>query len=379
MDEGPENDFNAPENDDEGRRNFCYIAISVFIHLVFAWQMKFTVSDNCINSLLYIVKYLLTMMQFVFGMTEFCNMVEVFPETMHKARHFLDFQKDEFVKFVVCPKCHKLYTYDQAQIIVHGKKQSKLCDFVQYPNHPHVRMRSPCGATLMKVIVNKDGNNQSLYPYKTYCYQSLKISLQRLLQRQDVRKALARNIVQNEGAYFDIYDGRVWKQFKDPNGQQYFKDRRNLAGMFNIDWFQPFEGSEHSLGAMYLVLLNLPREMRFKKENILLVGLIPGPHEPELNVNTYLTPFVTELLQFWKGVRLYEDNDLTLYRFVLLCISSDPPATRKCCGFLSYNAKKGIFFSFKSKFLNLHKTLKNNLYTWVFCIIYASKEESFSG
>ena len=146
--------------------------------------------------------------------------------------------------------------------------------------------------------------------------------------------------------------------FKDPNGQQYFKDRRNLAGIFNIDWFQPFEGSEHSLGAMYLVLLNLPREMRFKKENILLVGLIPGPHEPELNVNTYLTPFVNELLQFWKGVHLYEDNDLTLYRFVLLCISSDLPATRKCCGFLSYNAKKGIFFSFKSKFLNLHKTLK---------------------
>lgn len=40
---------------------------------------------------------------------------------------------------------------------------------------------------------------------------------------------------------------------------------------------------------------------------------------------------------------MYEDNDLALYRFVLLCISSDLPATRKCCGFLSYNAKKGKF------------------------------------
>ena len=164
-----------------------------------------------------------------------------------------------FVKFVVCQNCHKLYTYDQAQIVVHGKKQSKLCDFVQYSNHPQVRMRSPRGATLMKVVVSKDGNKQSLYPFRTYCYQSLKISLQRLLQRQDVRKALARNIIQHEGAYFDIYDGKVWRQFKDPHGHLYFNDRRNLAGMFNIDWFQPFEGSEHSLGAMYMVLLNLQK------------------------------------------------------------------------------------------------------------------------
>lgn len=276
MDDEPDNDFIDAENNDKGRKTFCYTAISVFIHLVFAWQMKFTVSDNCLNSLLYIIKYILTLMQFVFGMAEFCSMVEAFPETLHKARRFLDFQGDRFIKFVVCPKCHKLYTFEQAQVLLQGKKQSKLCDFVKYPNHSHARMRSPCGATLMKVVVSKDGNKQSLYPFKTYCYQSLKISLQRLLQRQDVRKALGRSIGRHKEAFFDIYDGRVWQQFKDPHGELYFVDKRNLAGMFNIDWFQPFEGSQHSLGAMYMVLLNLPREMRFKKENVLLVGLIPG-------------------------------------------------------------------------------------------------------
>ena len=31
---------------------------------------------------------------------------------------------------------------------------------------------------------------------------------------------------------------------------------------------------------MYLTILNLPRKIRFKQENVLLIGLIPGPKEP---------------------------------------------------------------------------------------------------
>ena len=37
---------------------------------------------------------------------------------------------------------------------------------------------------------------------------------------------------------------------------------------------------------------------------MLLVGIIPGPHEPSLNINSYLTPFVLELKEFYEGVLL---------------------------------------------------------------------------
>ena len=92
-----------------------------------------------------------------------------------------------------------------------------------------------------------------------------------------------------------------------------------------------------------MVLLNLPREIRFKRENVILIGIIPGPKEPELVINTYLKPLVDELLTLWNGVYLKKCNDSVFYRFALVCISSDLPATRKCCGFLSYNALRGIF------------------------------------
>ena len=305
--------------------------------------MKFHTSDACFDTILHIIGYLLTMARLFFGQN-FGEFVDMFPTTIFKTRKFAGLNTDEFVKFVVCPKCHKLYTYDQAMTVVDGRKETNTCDFVRFPNHIHERMRTPCGASLMKVVVSTNGSKQWLYPYKIYAYQSLKVSLQRLLQRQEILSAISKGTSSCEGGYFDIYDGEAWQQLKDSNGEFYFGKKRNLAGIFNIDWFQPFESSEHSVGALYLVLLNLPREMRFKKENVILVGIIPGPKEPDLNVNTYLQPLVNELMSFWKGIYLYENSDLTLYRFIVLCIASDLPATRKCCGFLSYNALKGMSF-----------------------------------
>lgn len=38
--------------------------------------------------------------------------------------------------------------------------------------------------------------------------------------------------------------------------------------MLNLDWFQPFE---HTVGVLYITVLNLPRH-----ENVLLIGIIPA-------------------------------------------------------------------------------------------------------
>lgn len=65
--------------------------------------------------------------------------------------------------------------------------------------------------------------------------------------------------------------------------------------MLNCDGFQPFKHTQYSVGVLYLVLLNLPRSLRFKPENVIIVGIIPGPSEPKLTINSYLKPFVKEL------------------------------------------------------------------------------------
>ena len=90
---------------------------------------------------------------------------------------------------------------------------------------------------------------------------------------------------------------------------------------------------------MYIVILNLPRDERFKEENLILVGLIPGPKEPKLHMNSFLEHLVDDLQQLWNGIVV---EGLTL-RAALLCLASDIPASRKCGGFVGHGALRGTF------------------------------------
>ena len=73
----------------------------------------------------------------------------------------------------------------------------------------------------------------------------------------------------------DVYDGAVWREFKDDSGSQFTESPYNLMLFLNVDWFQPFTHLTYSVGALYLTVQNLPRTERFKFENSILVALIP--------------------------------------------------------------------------------------------------------
>ena len=70
-----------------------------------------------------------------------------------------------------------------------------------------------------------------------------------------------------------------------------------------------------------------------QKGNFFLVGIIPGPGEPSLNINTYLSPLVSDLLSLWKGIplRIYGTNGERLARAAVLIASCD-----ESCAVLDY-------------------------------------------
>jgi hypothetical protein len=106
--------------------------------------------------------------------------------------------------------------------------------------------------------------------------------------------------------------------------------------MINLDWFQLFESSTYSSGVLYGVICNLPRDMRFKRENMLYLGLLPGLDEVKLHkINHYLNPIVNELLEYWDGVDLPSTNlhpTGKRIRLAVICCTNDIPAARKLCG-----------------------------------------------
>lgn len=81
--------------------------------------------------------------------------------------------------------------------------------------------------------------------------------------------------------------------------------------------------------------MNLPRDQRFKQENILLVGIIPAfEHEPN-SLNTFMKPLVKELQLFWNRLFTAQSPKFKLqFKLALMCIACDVPAARKLCGFM---------------------------------------------
>ena len=140
--------------------------------------------------------------------------------------------------------------------------------------------------------------------------------------------------------YADIYDGKLWKEFEVSG----FLSQPNAFGLIlNVDWFEPFEHSIYAVGVVFLSRLNLPRQIRYNKENIILCGLIPGPHEPSFNINSFLDPLIEELLIMWRGKKIHLPSGPLTIRAALMCISCDSPAMRKVGGFLSHAANKGCY------------------------------------
>src|SRR6266496_3407043 len=109
--------------------------------------------------------------------------------------------------------------------------------------------------------------------------------------------------------------------------------------MLNLDWFQPYDGTVHSTGVIYAAICNLPHDLRFKHENLLVLGLLPGPNEVNLHrINHYLAPIVDELESLWGGVTLdhtFEYQEGRYIRAALILVSCDIPAARKICRHVS--------------------------------------------
>ncbi len=132
------------------------------------------------------------------------------------------------------------------------------------------------------------------------------------------------------------------------NGLPFLAAPNNYLMILNCDWFQSFKHTQFSIGILYLVVGNLPRELRYKRENILIVGIMPGPNEPSKDINTYLEPLVIEMEKLWNGTSITVNNKTIVIRAAIFCIACDIPAARKVGGFVGHRGFRGCSICLKS-------------------------------
>ena len=312
--------------------------------LAFFWTY-FPIPNNAMEFLLLSLKRFFQAASFSNNWLAMCAIA--FPWSLYLFRRQVGLVGDKFTKYVVCPTCCSLYKFEDCFRTVNGKHVSKTCSFVRFPNHKQQRMRKECGATLLKEVTTKD-NTTRLYPHKIYCYQSVIDTLEKFVQRSGFTEQCElwrnRDIRTAHHVMCDVFEGRIWRDFQTVNGCSFLGSPRNYGYMLNVDWMQPFDHTPYSVGVLYLVLMNLPRSERFKRQNIFLVGIIPGPNEPRNNINSFLAPLVDELCKLWhEGVLLRHSGSIVPERFkaALLCVACDMPASKKVCGFTAHNSKHG--------------------------------------
>ena len=315
--------------------------ISLILAFLLKLRIMYSLPDRAIVVLLRFFKYLLLAIGTAFNVSALTNGIH-FPQSLHGCYTHLNVDESPFREYVACPSCHILYD-TPIQELVHGtsaQRVSDRCSFIAWPHHPQQRFRLPCNTILLNQIRTKRG--VSFKPRKVYYYYGLKRALSILLSRPNMLKMCNIWLQQRKdrnNLLADIMDGRMWTELSSslsPNVEPV-----NLLGLLiNVDWFQPYKHVAYSVGVIYAVVINLPRCLRFKDENVVIIGVIPGPHEPKKHINSYIGPLVSELLQLQRGVWFPTPNGKQFIRCVVACLSSDIPATRKVAGFVGHNATK---------------------------------------
>ena len=102
------------------------------------------------------------------------------PRSLYGIRKFLK-HTNEYTVYAVCPRCTKLYQLRDCVLAVRGSEESKVCDHVEFPHHPHSNQRRKCGTVLIKRV--KVGGKFKLVPRKTFVYRSVITAIEMLVQQ----------------------------------------------------------------------------------------------------------------------------------------------------------------------------------------------------
>src|SRR5205814_970921 len=230
------NELKLPPNLD----NDTYIWIILW---VLQYQQRYKLSTIAIDSLFKFLRFTLSTID--------ASKFSSFPSSLYMAKKKLGIPT-EVIQYAACNKCHKLYDINELD-----KTEVQTCSFINYPNHTMERFRQECNNLLTKKINNN--NEQILRPIMTYPLVNIRQQLTLFFSRKDFEMSCQKwsERKNDTEALFDIYDGRIWKEFTDDDNELFFTKENadtRIGLIINMDWFQPFVSSLYSVGVIYAVI-----------------------------------------------------------------------------------------------------------------------------
>lgn len=194
--------------------------------------------------------------------------------------------------YACCPTCSYLYP----PLGPHGDKPyQEYCTSISLDGRT-------CGTRLLRSRL--EGDRLSWRAIRRYPLRDPSNWISYLLGRPEIESEIDGSIADVEWVSRDIWDSELLGNFLGPDKIPFFNGSTRLSFALAADWFNPYQNMEAkkkwSIGAIYLVCLNLPPHLRFRTENVCLIGVIPGPREPSLEqVNHFIRPIVEAFKTLW--------------------------------------------------------------------------------
>lgn len=113
----------------------------------------------------------------------------------------------------------------------------------------------------------------------------------------------------------------------------FFSDERDVALGISFDGFCPFKRRSQTCWPIVAFNYNLPPEERFHLDNIVCLGVIPGPKQMK-DANSFLAPLVEELLELARGVSTFDvvrQEIFALHAYLIVAFGDIPAVAKLMC------------------------------------------------
>ncbi|KAG9078881.1 hypothetical protein FRC06_008116, partial [Ceratobasidium sp. 370] len=148
---------------------------------------------------------------------------------------------------------------------------------------------------------------------RRFCYTPLIPQLRSLFQCTTMAKNLRYRVASERdyepGVIEDVFDAENYRQLRkkvveESGGYKFFDNPEDIALGLSTDGFTLFKRRRRGLSTAWPIIIlnyNLDPKIRTRLENVLCVGVIPGPRQCK-DLNSYLAPLLDELLELEHGI-----------------------------------------------------------------------------
>ncbi|GBE87778.1 hypothetical protein SCP_1200020 [Sparassis crispa] len=205
------------------------------------------------------------------------QILDHFPRDIRGVRKAFDLEAVVIV-YATCPSCCCTYA------------PSYQDDIPVYPSrcqHRSGPRSKPCNSRLTTTRVLDGKSVRS--PIRPFIVQDFHAFVGGLISRPGMEEILRQGkAIRDCYNLRDITDGSAVANMQGPDGKPFAdaaEGELRLLWALSVDWFNPYlnkiAGLLISMGSMAMSCLYLPPSMRYKTDNLYLVGIIPGPKEPQ--------------------------------------------------------------------------------------------------